>query len=61
MKYLIRVQANHDCWIADGSSDPSRTTIKKHAKVFSKKHIAEKRKVKLEREYPNRAFSVEPV
>ena len=38
MKYLIRVQAGYDCFIAD----PGRTTIRTEARVFSNKRFADK-------------------
>lgn len=59
MKYLIRVQANHDCWIADWDGDPGRTLVKKNARVYSSKYLADKQKKYYEKLYPNRAFSVE--
>jgi len=59
MKCLIRVQANHDCWIANVEGDPGRTTIKENAEVYSGEHRANIRKKYYEKKYPNRVFSVE--
>ena len=42
MKYLIRVQANHDFWIADWDGDPGRTLVKENARVYSSKYLADK-------------------
>ena len=59
MKCLIRVQANHDCWIADTDGDPGRTTIKENARVYSSKYLADNQKKHYGKKYPNRAFVVE--
>lgn len=59
MEYLIRVKANHDCWISDIEGDPGRTTIKKNAMVFHSETLATHIKELHEVDYPNRSFSVE--
>jgi len=59
MKCLIRVQANHDCFIADVKGDPGRTTIKENARIYASKYLAENQKKQYDKKYPNRAFSVE--
>ncbi|GAG52717.1 unnamed protein product [marine sediment metagenome] len=59
MNYLIRVKANHDCWIADVIGDPGRTTIRENARVYSSKYLANNQKEHWERNYPNRSFSIE--
>ena len=59
MKCLIKVQANHNCWIADVNGDPGRTTIKENARVYSSKYLADNQRKHYEKQYPNRAFSVE--
>ena len=32
--WCIKVQANHDCWIADWDGDPGRTLVKENAKNY---------------------------
>lgn len=59
MRCLIRVQANHDCWIANVDGDPGRTTVKENAKVYPNKTFADGQKRQFEQKYPNRSFSVE--
>jgi hypothetical protein len=59
MKCLIRVQANHDCFIADVDGDPGRTTIKENARCYSSKYLADNQMKHYSKKYPNRAFSVE--
>ena len=59
MKCLIRVKANHDCWIADVHGDPGRTTIKENARIYSSKYLADNQSVYLSKKYPNRSFIVE--
>lgn len=56
---LIRVQANHDCWIAEWEGDPGRTLIKKSAKVYPNKKTAEKVCEDLNKKYTNRIFSID--
>lgn len=56
---LIRVKANHDCWIADIEGDPGRTTIKENARAYRTKYLAENQAKKLTKKYPNRSFIVE--
>ena len=58
-KYLIRVQANHDCFISDIEGDPGRTLLKENARLFNSKSSAESKKEMYAKLYPNRAFSVE--
>ena len=58
MKYYIKIQAIHDCWVADWEGDPGRTRIKENAKKFSKKE-AEKVCELLTKNYPQRKFSIE--
>ena len=57
--YLIRIQANHSCWIADVAGDPGRTLVKSSAKVYEAKISAVVALMKLRQEYPNRAFKIE--
>ena len=52
--WCIKVQANHDCWIADWDGDPGRTLVKENAKTFSNKSDAEKLCSKIKSKYPNR-------
>lgn len=52
--WVIKVQANHDCWIADWEGDPGRTLVKENAKTFTKKSDAEKLCSKIKSKYPNR-------
>ena len=52
--YCIKVQANHDCWIADWDGDPGRTLVKENAKTFKRKSDAEKLCKKMKIKYPNR-------
>ena len=61
MNYVIRVKANHDCWLADVDGDPGRTTIKENAIVYSSKYLADNLREHLEVNYTNREFSTEPV
>ena len=52
--WCIKVQANHDCWIADCSGDPGRTLVKENAKTFINKSDAENLYSKIKLKYPNR-------
>jgi hypothetical protein len=52
--YCIKVQANHDCWIADWNGDPGRTLVKENAKTFKRKSDAEKLCNEMKIKYPNR-------
>lgn len=52
--YCIKVQANHDCWIADWDGDPGRTLVRENAKTFKRKSDAEKLCKKMKVKYPNR-------
>jgi hypothetical protein len=52
--WCIKVQANHDCWIADWEGDPGRTLVKENAKTFKSKTEAEKLCKKMKSKYPNR-------
>lgn len=52
--WCIKVQANHDCWIADWEGDPGRTLVKENAKTFKSKKEAEKLCKKMKSKYPNR-------
>ena len=52
--WCIKVQANHDCWIADWDGDPGRTLVKENAKTFKSKKDAEKFCSKIKSKYPNR-------
>lgn len=52
--YCIKVQANHDCWIADLDGDPGRTLVRENAKTFKCKSDAEKLCKKMKVKYPNR-------
>lgn len=52
--YCIKVQANHDCWIADLDGDPGRTLVKGNAKTFKRKSDAKKLCKEMRRKYPNR-------
>ena len=57
--YLIRVKANHNCWISNVEGDPGRTLVKENAQVFEDKRIADLICYSLTKEYPNRKFFVE--
>jgi hypothetical protein len=57
--YCIKVQANHDCWIADWDGDPGRTLVKENAKTFKRKSDAEKIRKEMKAKYPNRNFWVD--
>jgi hypothetical protein len=57
--YCIKVQANHDCRIADWDGDPGRTLVIKYAKKFKRKSEAEKLCKELKVKYPNRNFWVD--
>lgn len=60
LTFLIRVKANHDCWIANhGHGDPARTLVRSSARVFETYVMALKLLVALEERYPNRSFKVE--
>lgn len=59
MKYLIRIKANHGCWIAKGEGDPARTRKLKNARLF-KQQEAKTLLAELSEKYPNREFEVEP-
>jgi hypothetical protein len=61
MNYLIRVKANHNCWIASCDGDPGRTLLKENATHFPTQFIADKRKNTLQGKYPERKFIVEPI
>lgn len=52
--YCIKVQANHDCWIADWDGDPGRTLVKENAKTFKRKSDAEKQCKEVKAKYSNR-------
>jgi hypothetical protein len=52
--WCIKVQANHDCWIADWEGDPGRTLVKENAKTFKSKSDAEKLCKNIKSKYPNR-------
>lgn len=52
--YCIKVQANHDCWIADWDGDPGRTLVKENAKTFKRKSDAEKLCKEMKVKYPAR-------
>ena len=52
--FCIKVQANHDCWIADWDGDPGRTLVKENAKTFKSKSDAEKLCKEMKVKYPNR-------
>jgi hypothetical protein len=52
--YCIKVQANHECWIADWDGDPGRTLVKGNAKTFKRKSDAEKLCNEMKAKYPNR-------
>ncbi len=58
-KYLIRVKANHDCWISDIDGDPGRTTKRENAKIYYLKELAEFDLDVLRMSYPNREFTLE--
>jgi len=57
--WCIKVQANHDCWIADWSGYPGRTLVKENAKTFINKSDAEKLCSKIKSKYHNRNFWVD--
>ena len=57
--YCIKVQANHDCWIADWDGDPGRTLVKENAKTFKRKSDAEKLCNEMKVKYPNRNIWVD--
>ena len=59
MEYLIRVKANHDCWIADIDGDPGRTTKRVNAKVYYLKELVDFDLTVLRMNYPNREFTLE--
>jgi len=59
MEVVIRVKANHDCWIADMHGDPGRTTLKPCARRWPTKSKGLAALQKLILEYPNRLFTVE--
>lgn len=52
--YCIKVQANHECWIADWDGDPGRTLVRESAKTFKRKSDAEKLCKEMKVKYPNR-------
>ena len=52
--FCIKVQANHDCWIADWDGDPGRTLVKGNAKTFKRKSDADKLCNEIKVKYPNR-------
>jgi len=52
--FCIKVQANHDCWIADWDGDPGRTLVKENAKTFKSKSEAENLCSEMKVKYPNR-------
>ena len=52
--WCIKVQANHDCWIADWEGDPGRTLVKENTKTFKSKTEAENLCKKMKSKYPNR-------
>ena len=57
--YLIQIASSgRDCFYAGGYGDPDRTLIKESAKVFTSKEKADKVKLKLEKQWSNRAFKV---
>lgn len=58
-KYVIRILAGHDCWVADSKGDPGRTLVRANAKEFRSKSAAIREMNKLARLYPNRVYSVE--
>ena len=57
--FLIRVKANHNCWISNIEGDPGRTLVKENAQVFEDKRTADLVCYSLTQEYPNRKFFVE--
>jgi hypothetical protein len=57
--YLIRVKANHNCWISNIEGDPGRTLLKENAQVYEDKKIADLVCYSLGLEYENRKFFVE--
>lgn len=58
-RYIIQVASSgKDCFIANCEGDPGRTLIKESAKVFTSKEKADKVKLKLEKQWSNRAFKV---
>jgi len=59
INFCIKVQANHDCWIADWEGDPGRTLVKENAKLFKTEIEAEKFQSKMALKYPNRKMWIE--
>lgn len=60
MKYLVRVKANHDCWLSDGAAgDPARTLVKSSAKRYKTKKLAHAAKTAMEILFPFRSYSIE--
>lgn len=59
--YLVRVKANHNCWISNIDGDPGRTLVKENAKIYESKRTANLVFCSLTLEYPNRKFFVEPL
>lgn len=58
-RYLIEVASSgRACYIAGWNGDPGRTLLKESARVFVSKEKADKAKLKLDKQWPNRAFKV---
>ena len=60
MKYVIRLKASHDSWVANhNTGDPPRTRLIENARVFETKNWAKKTAQALRKKYPNRGYKVE--
>ena len=61
--FVIRISTsnNQGCWICNGHGDPARTLRIDSATLFPTKELAERRKNRMEKMYPNREYFVEPV
>ncbi len=61
MKYLVRIDAPTDCWLANGEGDPPRTLVKESARKFKTQVSAQMAIVAAKRTHSSqkRKYSIE--